>query len=434
MARRVQHARGSSGADGAQSVTRGALESSSAGNRPECSRPFVDVGPRRAAGLVEIRGIAGPRLITGRGIRAERRLARRLCHGRRGSAIASDASSRPATPLTSISDAATAPPLRAAEDESYAGRCLKPGVRSCAAEAERPARREGPMFTERSKPTRESILAAARHRFTERGYDRTTIRLVAFDAGVDPAPAARRRDRPDRVRRRGTGPTFQRDVGRRRSAGRARHPAAVGGDARGRSGPTPGRLHPAGRGDGQEGDRGRRGRRRPCRPSRCVAARARPRQAHPPAAPARLARAGAAPPVRRPDRAPPPLRPRPPRRGTAIMTACSSCVSSSTRSGASPRSRAPPAPPAREFVAEVHCTVCALTSNEISTGATRRPPGAAGSAVPVGPSGTAGCRTRAAPASPPGAPERGRPSALAAEVVQAQRTGSAAPLMPSRIA
>jgi AcrR family transcriptional regulator len=47
------------------------------------------------------------------------------------------------------------------------------------------------MFTERSKLTREAILAAARHRFTERGYDRTTIRLVALDAEVDPSMVMR---------------------------------------------------------------------------------------------------------------------------------------------------------------------------------------------------------------------------------------------------
>jgi AcrR family transcriptional regulator len=35
--------------------------------------------------------------------------------------------------------------------------------------------------------TREAILAAARERFARDGYDRTTIRAVAADAGVDPA-------------------------------------------------------------------------------------------------------------------------------------------------------------------------------------------------------------------------------------------------------
>lgn len=34
--------------------------------------------------------------------------------------------------------------------------------------------------------TREAILAAARHLFSEQGFDRTTIRQVAADAGVDP--------------------------------------------------------------------------------------------------------------------------------------------------------------------------------------------------------------------------------------------------------
>lgn len=35
--------------------------------------------------------------------------------------------------------------------------------------------------------TRDAILAAARARFAQHGYDRTTIRAVAADAGVDPA-------------------------------------------------------------------------------------------------------------------------------------------------------------------------------------------------------------------------------------------------------
>ncbi len=35
--------------------------------------------------------------------------------------------------------------------------------------------------------TRDAILAAARARFAREGYDRTTIRAVAADAGVDPA-------------------------------------------------------------------------------------------------------------------------------------------------------------------------------------------------------------------------------------------------------
>jgi len=35
--------------------------------------------------------------------------------------------------------------------------------------------------------TREAILAAARARFGDLGYDRTTIRGIAADAGVDPA-------------------------------------------------------------------------------------------------------------------------------------------------------------------------------------------------------------------------------------------------------
>lgn len=39
--------------------------------------------------------------------------------------------------------------------------------------------------------TREAIAAAARARFAEAGYDRTTIRAIAADAGVDPALVVR---------------------------------------------------------------------------------------------------------------------------------------------------------------------------------------------------------------------------------------------------
>jgi AcrR family transcriptional regulator len=35
--------------------------------------------------------------------------------------------------------------------------------------------------------TREAILAAARHQFAERGFDRATIRAIAAEAAVDPA-------------------------------------------------------------------------------------------------------------------------------------------------------------------------------------------------------------------------------------------------------
>jgi AcrR family transcriptional regulator len=38
-----------------------------------------------------------------------------------------------------------------------------------------------------SPPNRESILAAAREQFAERGYDSATIRSIAASAGVDPA-------------------------------------------------------------------------------------------------------------------------------------------------------------------------------------------------------------------------------------------------------
>lgn len=46
-------------------------------------------------------------------------------------------------------------------------------------------------FTERSRAAREAILAAARRRFTEEGYERTTIRMVAADAGIDPSMVMR---------------------------------------------------------------------------------------------------------------------------------------------------------------------------------------------------------------------------------------------------
>jgi AcrR family transcriptional regulator len=42
-----------------------------------------------------------------------------------------------------------------------------------------------------SADTRARILAAARERFASAGYERTTIRLVAQDAGVDPAMVMR---------------------------------------------------------------------------------------------------------------------------------------------------------------------------------------------------------------------------------------------------
>jgi AcrR family transcriptional regulator len=46
-------------------------------------------------------------------------------------------------------------------------------------------------FTHRSLAAREAILAAARARFTEQGYERTTIRQVANDAGIDPSMVMR---------------------------------------------------------------------------------------------------------------------------------------------------------------------------------------------------------------------------------------------------
>lgn len=43
----------------------------------------------------------------------------------------------------------------------------------------------------RSEPTRAAILAAARNRFAEDGYERATIRAIAADAGIDPAMVMR---------------------------------------------------------------------------------------------------------------------------------------------------------------------------------------------------------------------------------------------------
>ena len=46
-------------------------------------------------------------------------------------------------------------------------------------------------FTQRSAPARESILAAAQARFTDQGFERTTIRQVARDAEIDPSMVMR---------------------------------------------------------------------------------------------------------------------------------------------------------------------------------------------------------------------------------------------------
>ena len=46
-------------------------------------------------------------------------------------------------------------------------------------------------FTDRSRPARDAILAAARRRFADEGYDRATVRAIAGDAGVDPSMVIR---------------------------------------------------------------------------------------------------------------------------------------------------------------------------------------------------------------------------------------------------
>lgn len=48
-----------------------------------------------------------------------------------------------------------------------------------------------PAAPRRSERTRAAILAAARHRFAEHGYERTTIRAVAADAAIDPSMVMR---------------------------------------------------------------------------------------------------------------------------------------------------------------------------------------------------------------------------------------------------
>jgi AcrR family transcriptional regulator len=46
-------------------------------------------------------------------------------------------------------------------------------------------------FTQRSEETRNAILAAARRRFADDGYERATIRVIAADAGIDPSMVMR---------------------------------------------------------------------------------------------------------------------------------------------------------------------------------------------------------------------------------------------------
>jgi AcrR family transcriptional regulator len=49
----------------------------------------------------------------------------------------------------------------------------------------------GMAFTKRSDKTRAAILAAARQRFAADGFERTTIRAIAAEAGIDPSMVMR---------------------------------------------------------------------------------------------------------------------------------------------------------------------------------------------------------------------------------------------------
>src|SRR3712207_7831244 len=50
---------------------------------------------------------------------------------------------------------------------------------------------DGMTFTKRSEQSRTAILAAARRRFAADGFERTTIRGIAADAGIDPSMVIR---------------------------------------------------------------------------------------------------------------------------------------------------------------------------------------------------------------------------------------------------
>jgi AcrR family transcriptional regulator len=66
-------------------------------------------------------------------------------------------------------------------DETFVNECRVHGMTSTARHRSRTGRRPGPTAT------RETILGAARRRFAEVGYDRATFRVIAAEAGVDPA-------------------------------------------------------------------------------------------------------------------------------------------------------------------------------------------------------------------------------------------------------
>jgi AcrR family transcriptional regulator len=54
-------------------------------------------------------------------------------------------------------------------------------------------------FSPRSEQTRAAILAAARRRFAADGFERTTIRAIAADAGIDPSMVMRYYGSKDRL-------------------------------------------------------------------------------------------------------------------------------------------------------------------------------------------------------------------------------------------
>ena len=95
------------------------------------------------------------------------------------------AASRPGRPGRTDDPVATRP--AAASRPGRAGRTADSGAARHAAAGRRPGRASRSGRRGGDSGTREAILAAARALFGELGYDRTTIRRIAADAGVDAA-------------------------------------------------------------------------------------------------------------------------------------------------------------------------------------------------------------------------------------------------------